>query len=193
MRAPAARLPPSHFSLTPLLGQRAKRAALETRASPLSLSFCFPLSLSLTSECERLRRACPPPTFHSHPCWGSLLRSLPWKLARRRACCAHRPFLLLFLFSFSFSFSFPFPFPFPSSLLSHLIINHDACLRAPRAATRTSRVAGSSHTVSQCEKSARYARTHQLTINERLHAFHEFKTKLEILSAPCFSASSGLA
>jgi hypothetical protein len=35
--------------------------------------------------------------------------------------------------------------------------------------------------VSQCEKSARYARTHQLTINERLHAFHEleFKTKLE--------------
>jgi hypothetical protein len=85
------------------------------------------------------------------------------------------------LFSFSFSFSFPFPFPFPSSLLSHLIINHDACLRAPRAATRTSRVAGSSHTVSQCEKSARYARTHQLTINERLHAFHEleFKTKLE--------------
>jgi hypothetical protein len=35
---------------------------------PFPFLFLFSLCLSLTSECARLRRACPPPSFHSHPC-----------------------------------------------------------------------------------------------------------------------------
>ena len=81
-----------------------------------------------------------------------------------------------------------------------------ACaLRAQQRERVESRVAVCSlrsHHVSQCEKSARYARTHQVAINERssfiaiyTNCTHSTSSKqnLKILSAPCSSASSGLA
>ena len=78
--------------------------------------FLFIFLFLFLSPLQVSARACgapaPPPSFHSHPCYVSSLRSLPWKPARRRACGAYRPFLLLLSL-------FLFPFPFPFLFLSH--------------------------------------------------------------------------
>ena len=162
-----ARLPPTPTTplLTPVY-QLASLAALDTlasarlrRALPLSLSF-FSFFFSLPYKLVRAPAARLPPL--------PLFTHTPAMSARFARCLGNprvgAPAARIALFSYySLSFFFPFPFPFSFSLISHLVINHDACLRAENESSRSVRAQRV-----QCEKSASVASTHQLTMNARL-------------------------